>query len=59
MFNELETPTIVDKFSSDLQVKVVVVQSLTTLSLKLKELYQFEPDVLGLTKAIEPEAVTV
>ena len=59
MFNELETPTIVDKFSSDLQVKVVVVQSLTTFSLKLKELYQFEPDVLGLTKAIEPEAVTV
>ena len=55
---ELDTPKLVNKPASDLEVIVVVVQSLTTLSSKLKELCQFEP-VLGLTKFIEPVAVTV
>jgi len=44
---ELETPTVVDKSAKDRDVIVVIVQSLRTVSVKLKELSQFE-FVLGL-----------
>jgi hypothetical protein len=54
---ELDSPKLVYKSAIVLEVIMVVVQSLTTFSSKLEELCQFEP-VLGLTKAIEPEAVT-